>query len=210
MRNTTPVAARLHPNSDKLLRPLHAVLVDTRGLATIEFAMILPVLLAAFLSTLYFSDLLMARNKVTKAAFAVAEASAMDTSITDTDMAAILAAGRALLSPFDADASIVLTSVGPDGSGGHVVRWSDALGTSANGEGAPFTFRSNVNASFGSVTNKPVQFANVVVNYSSPLAAIWNSIPFMVYQLPVTTTVQDEAYALPLGTAGKEWTERVP
>lgn len=213
MPNTTAPAPRRPLYSDDLprLRSLRSVLNDTRGLGLVEFALVLPLMLFVYVMAVGFSDIMMVRNRVVNAAYAVAYTSAMDSSITNAEAAAILAAGRALLSPVEASSSIILSSVGPNGAkNGYVVRWSDGLGASGLAVGSAFVFPSGAAGSFGAVSNKPVQVALVTVNYTSTLASIWNSLPWKPFDVPVVNTMSEQAYALPLASGGAEWTARVP
>lgn len=181
---------------------------DDRGMGTIELVLALPIFIVVYVGATYYADLSMMQNKVSRAAFAMANTASMDSSITDDDMAAILTAARAMVAPVAQTTSLVLSSV-RDNGGTFQVLWSDTLGGSAHAQNSSYTFPSDAQASFGSVTEKDVLVGEVRVTYTSGLAAIWNSLPFMPYDLPATSTLTDTVFALPLSTSGVS-TARVP
>jgi Flp pilus assembly protein TadG len=109
-----------------------------RGLAAIEFALIIPVMLATFFGIAEIANYILAARKVANVASSAADLTAQDTVIDDGEMADIMGALDVVLRPFDPDeAQIRITSVVADSDGDTTVAWSDARNTGAYAEGTP-------------------------------------------------------------------------
>lgn len=109
-----------------------------RGLAAIEFALIIPVMLATFFGIAEIANYILAARKVANVASSAADLTAQDTVIDDGEMADIMGALDVVLRPFDPEeAQIRITSVVADADGDTNVAWSDARNTGAYAEGTP-------------------------------------------------------------------------
>lgn len=199
------MAALLHRHFDKRIRLVR----NDRGSATIQFLLFLPLFVAITGAVAYYTDAVMIRNKATAASDALSMAASMDTSITNAEAAAILAAGRAILQPIDANSSLVLSAVEFNG-GSFKVKWSDTLGGTALKPGAAFAFPSGAASSFGTVTDKTVLVATVTVKVTSGLVGFLSKTPLASLVLPANLTFTQTSFALPLGLDANRWTQRVP
>jgi len=111
-----------------------------RGLAAIEFALIIPVMLFTFFGIAEIANYILAARKVANVASSAADLVAQDTVIDDGEMADIMGALDVVLRPFDpSEATIRITSVVADDDGETTVAWSDARNTGAYSEGEPVT-----------------------------------------------------------------------
>jgi Flp pilus assembly protein TadG len=109
-----------------------------RGLAAIEFALIIPVMLATFFGIAEIANYILAARKVANVASSAADLTAQDTVIDDGEMADIMGALDVVLRPFDPEeAQIRISSVVADDDGDTTVAWSDARNTGAYAEGTP-------------------------------------------------------------------------
>ena len=75
---------------------------DRRGVAAVEFALILPLMIAMYFGALEITDALTANRRVTLATQTVGDLVAQSAVITDHDMTDIFAATAAVMAPFDA------------------------------------------------------------------------------------------------------------
>ncbi len=110
----------------------------TRGIAAVEFALILPILIALLLGSIELTRALTYDRKVTQVASTVADLVAQATTISDSELSDIFAASKVILQPYPADdLGIVVASVEFDADGNATVDWSRAYQTaSAWTEGA--------------------------------------------------------------------------
>jgi Flp pilus assembly protein TadG len=111
---------------------------NVAGVSAIEFALVLPVMLATFFGISEVANYVLAARKAANAASAAADLVAQDTAITDDEMDDIMLSLNAVLMPFDpATAQIRITEVDADDDGDTTVGWSDARNTSPRTPGAP-------------------------------------------------------------------------
>lgn len=109
------------------------------GLSAIEFALILPVMLATFFGISEVANYIMAARKVATVASTAADLVSQDTSVDNGEMADIMNSLNVILQPFDVSkAQIRITEVDADSNGVTTVRWSDAVRT------APYTVGSAI------------------------------------------------------------------
>jgi Flp pilus assembly protein TadG len=134
------------------------------GTAAAEFAMILPVMLTVYFGVAEFTDGLTVDTRVTRAASAVADLVAQDTSINNTEMTNIFNSANAILFPYSAaDTQIVVSSLTDAGNGNGRVVWSSAHNTAARGVNSLVPIPAGLISTDGSVI-----FSEVRHNYQSP------------------------------------------
>lgn len=106
---------------------------DTRGAAALEFALILPGMLAIYLAGIQVSSAVMIDHKVTHATSVLADlVTQADGSISNTEMANILDAVTTVISPYSAaDFAVVVSGVQVDQNGVARIAWSDARNATA-------------------------------------------------------------------------------
>lgn len=98
------------------------------GLAAIEFAFILPVMVIMFLGTVEVSNYVMSARRVSSLASTAADLVAQESSISDDDIDDVFGAISIIIAPLDpAIARIAITSVVADADGTtYRVAWSEA------------------------------------------------------------------------------------
>jgi Flp pilus assembly protein TadG len=132
------------------------------GLAAVEFAFILPVMVSMFFGTVELTTALACRADVTSLASTAADLVAQQSQITNTDMANVFAALNEVLYPYDTSkAKIVITSLVDDGKndGMAKVAWSDEQNSTARTVGTFVAVPSGLIASGGSVILAEVSYA---------------------------------------------------
>ncbi len=108
-----------------------------RGVAAVEFALILPVLLLLLLGTTELTRALTNDRKVSQVASTVADLIAQATSLTSTEMDDIVTASGLILQPYSSDGlGIVASSVEFDADKNANVEWSCGYSTTAWADGA--------------------------------------------------------------------------
>jgi Flp pilus assembly protein TadG len=116
---------------------------STSGLAAIEFAIILPVLLLLLLGTFDAGRAITIYMKVRAATYTLAAVTnqySTTTPIQSTDMQAITGATAAVLSPYpSAPASVIITQIKQTTTTQAVVSWSYAVNGTAYGAGTTWS-----------------------------------------------------------------------
>jgi Flp pilus assembly protein TadG len=115
------------------------------GLAAVEFALILPVMLLTFFGVAEVANYILAARKVANVASSAADLVTQDTAIDDGEMADIMGALDVVLRPFNPDdAQVRITSVIADDEGVTTVAWSDARNTGPYAAGTPITVPDDI------------------------------------------------------------------
>jgi Flp pilus assembly protein TadG len=105
---------------------------DRRGVSAVEFALLLPVMVALYLGSVEVSQGIATDRKVTLTAHALADLSTQFTNIADSDMANILNASSAIMAPYAvANLQAVVSQLAIDNNGNATVSWSDATSDGA-------------------------------------------------------------------------------
>jgi Flp pilus assembly protein TadG len=167
---------------------------NRRGLAAVEFALILPVMLMLFLGTVELSLALTARADVINLTSTTADLVAQETGITVADLQSVFAAANAILYPYAPNAAqITLTSVVYNTSNANplmgTVAWSKRNGTGGitHNPGANFTVPAGIFIAPTAGNPNPPATQSVIVSevtytYSSPVtkflpvSSIWQNI----------------------------------
>jgi Flp pilus assembly protein TadG len=97
------------------------------GMAAVEFAVILPFMLVAYLGGIEIGDGVAIDRKVAITTRSVADLASRYTQIKDTDMATILGASSTLVAPYSATPlAVTVSQIMVDAKGVATVTWSDA------------------------------------------------------------------------------------
>ncbi|MBX3445908.1 MAG: pilus assembly protein [Parvibaculaceae bacterium] len=138
------------------------------GLAAVEFALIVPLMLLFYLGSVEATNMLTANRRVTAVAYTAADLTAQAATISNADMTDIFSASSAILSPFPTGPlSVRITSVVANASGSPRVAWSDGF------QIAPRTVNSTVTLPAGLVTpGTSVVMTEVTYGYSSPVSSV--------------------------------------
>src|SRR5947209_13882830 len=75
---------------------------DCRGMAAVEFVMIVPLMLTMFFGVIEFSSGVAVDRKVTLVARTLSDLTSQSTSVTDTDLTNFTTTGRAIMTPYAA------------------------------------------------------------------------------------------------------------
>jgi Flp pilus assembly protein TadG len=156
---------------------------ERRGVAAVEFAMLLPLMMTLYLGSVEASQGIATQRKVTLVAHALADLASQYTDITNSDMSNILAAGSAIIVPYSATGlQEVVSEVSINAQGQASVVWSDSLGGTALTVGQAVTVPASL-----AVPNTYLVLAQVQYSYK----------PTYGYVMTGTLTLSDESYVLP-------------
>lgn len=86
----------------RVRRAVHDLSGDCRGIAAVEFAMVVPLMLVLFFGTVEFSTGLAIDRKVTIMARTLSDLTSQNTSVTDTQLTNIFNASTGIMTPYDA------------------------------------------------------------------------------------------------------------
>lgn len=113
---------------------------DKRGVSAIEFALILPLMLALYFGGVELTQGIIVDRKVKMTARTVADLVSQVATINNTGVDEALGASTAILAPFStANATVIVSVVSIDNNGNAKVVWSRANKGSAHGTGASVT-----------------------------------------------------------------------
>ena len=150
----------------KFRRRLRTLPDDRSGLSAVEFALIVPVMIALYFGAVELSNALTVDRRVTSVASTVADLAAQAEEVTKNDVEDMFKAARAIMNPYDSNGvSIVLTSVVADEDNETTVDWSCSNGGGAtHTPGSDYTLPPNLTQPFTSVI-----VAEVAYTYSPPI-----------------------------------------
>jgi Flp pilus assembly protein TadG len=156
---------------------------DHRGVAAIEFALILPIMLTIYIGGTELGDGFAIDIKVTEVAHSVADIASQYVTIDNSDMSNILGASAAIIAPYSS-ANIVVTvsEVTTDSNGKATVTWSDTLNGTARPVGQKITLPTSLQT-----PNISLILGEVSYGYT----------PNMGYTLTGTITLSDSYYLYP-------------
>lgn len=101
---------------------------DARGVSAVEFALVLPLMMTLYLGGTEITQAITASRKVTLVSRAVADLTSQSSSINNAQMAALLDAAAAVVSPFSSNTlKVTVSQVKIDAAGAATVEWSDTL-----------------------------------------------------------------------------------
>jgi Flp pilus assembly protein TadG len=132
-------------NRAALRRLVRGVVGDRRGVAAVEFAMILPALLAIYFGVVEVAQGVMADRKVTQLNRALADLTAQSVTLGTTDVTNIFDAALSVMTPYSPSrARMMIASVVIDAGGIARVCWSDQRNSTALSRGATVTLPADL------------------------------------------------------------------
>jgi Flp pilus assembly protein TadG len=166
---------------------------STRGVAAVEFAMILPILLVLLLASIDAGRAMAIYVKVRSATYTLDAVTNQYTTIHDSDMQQILGAAAVILSPYPTSpVSVVMSQVSLDDKGKASVSWSDTLNGTARAVGSPVTVPASL------ASSKPPNNACNAYPCSFLLGEVkYVYTPMFAYFVTGPITLSDSLYMTP-------------
>jgi Flp pilus assembly protein TadG len=111
--------------------------MDRQGVAAVEFALILPILLLLYFGMDELTQGVLAERRAAHTASTIGDLVAQSSSITQAEVADVFNVGDTVVYPFPTTAlSMRITSVVDDANGNTTVAWSQGSGMAALGKGS--------------------------------------------------------------------------
>jgi Flp pilus assembly protein TadG len=161
-----------------MLSPIARFRAATSGIAAVEFALILPALLALVFGAIEVTNVLVVKSDTTNIASTAADLITQESTVSDADMTNVFNALTALAYPYPASGmKVVITSVIDDGTGKGTgkVGWSDGHNATARTKDTAVTVPTGLLTTGGSVI-----LVEVTYTYTTPSSYL--------VRLPVTLT----------------------
>jgi len=166
---------------------------STRGVAAIEFAIIMPVLLVTLLATFDAGQAISIYMKVRAATYTLAAITnqySMSAPIQSTDMQAITGATSAVLSPFPSTpATVIITQVKQNSATQAVVSWSYSMNGTAYAAGTTWAGLPSNLTTNNACGSYPCYFIYAQVSYTFT--------PSFGYFVTGTLNFSDNLYTTP-------------
>lgn len=167
-----------------ILSRLNDLRGDRRGVAAVEFAIILPFMLALYIGGVELGDGLAIQVKVTDTTHIVADLATQNTSINNATMLGILGASSATIAPYSAtNINVTVSEVSTDAAGVATITWSDAL----HGAGRPVGQQITLPTSLAGLPNISLILGEATYSYT----------PNLGYTITGTVNLSDGYYLFP-------------
>ena len=126
---------------------LRALLRDRSAVSAIEFALILPFMLALYIGGVQVGDGLAIQYKITETARTVTDLASQYTSIDSPTMSNILGASSVVVTPYgSASMTVTLSEVQTNAQGQGTIAWSCSLNGTKHAVGSSVTLPANLQA----------------------------------------------------------------
>jgi Flp pilus assembly protein TadG len=167
--------------------------VDTRAVAAVEFAIVVPFMLLLLVGGVELGNGLAIAVKVSMTAHTVADLVSRNACITDSSVSGMLGASSVTIAPYPgASATVVVSEVSTDANGKATVTWSKALNGTPRAAGQVMTLPSAlgtpspplVSLILGEVTYSYTPNLGYTITGTVPIAESYYLFP------RVTSTVQ--------------------
>lgn len=131
----------------RLRRPIGAMTGDRRGVAAIEFALVVPMVIVVYVVGFEIAEGATVYRKLTDTTVQLANVSAQYTAMSSTDVSNVMSASAQIMAPYPTTSlSIVLSEVTTDSHGNGTVTWSQEYQGTALGTGSAVTMPTEFNA----------------------------------------------------------------
>ena len=141
-------------------RPLGRFAKNRAGVAAVEFALILPVMLTLYLGGIQISDALSISRKVTHVTSSLGDLITQSKNVTDADMKNILDAASSVMAPYSATTlKMKISGITIDSKQTATVTWSDARNDTPLTKGATVTLPAGINQASTFIVTAEVHYA---------------------------------------------------
>jgi Flp pilus assembly protein TadG len=163
--------------------PCRDFLAATEGVAAVEFAMLMPLLLLVLFGTLEIGTAIVIKGKLRNAVSTVTEITNQYNTIQNSDMTTILSAAAAIITPYSiSNTSIVISEITINNQGSATITWSDTLNGTARTTGSSITVPSGI-----AIANTVLLLGEVSYVYT----------PAFGYTMTGAMTMSEKLYATP-------------
>lgn len=151
--------------------------VDTRAVAAVEFAIVVPFMLLLYLGGVELGNGMAISVKVSETAHTVADLVSRNACVTNSSLSTMLGASSATIAPYSSGSTTVIVSeVSTDANGKATVTWSKALNGTPHPVAQPITLPTALGTP--SPSNISLLLGEVTYQYTPNLgSAISGTIP---------------------------------
>ena len=144
---------------------------DRKGVSAVEFALVAPVLICAYLGLAELTLGMMASRRTSHLAATIGDLAAQSESLSSANISDLWAIGTSMLQPFSAGASLKmrLTSVQMTSTGVALVQWSQAQNFTPYTKLTPITGITTAQIA----TNECLMMTEVEYDYNSPIGNLF-------------------------------------
>jgi Flp pilus assembly protein TadG len=162
------------PNSPDFRSRLRDFARGQGGMAAVEFAVLLPFILTAYLGGVEIGDGVAIDRKVAITTRAVADLASRSPKITNSDMASILGASSAIIAPYaPGPLAVTVSGIVVDPKGNATIDWSDTLNGTAHAVGTAVTLPGTLNSPNAYYVWGEVKYAyQPIIGYT--MTGTWN------------------------------------
>ncbi len=133
---------------------------DESGVALVEFACVMPVLLLMYLGGYQLTDALSCNRKVTITARAIADLTTQNATVTTSTVNTFLSAATQILAPYKASNAVVrVTEFQTDANGNTTVAWSKDNQGGGLTAGSQYTLPANIKVNKSCIILSEVTYA---------------------------------------------------
>jgi Flp pilus assembly protein TadG len=165
------------------LRPLQSLVTEERGMAYVEFALCLSLLLMLFLGSVEVTRYVLILQRLEKTAETVAnvttQADSNSNPLTATQMSQLMSAVQDMMNPytFGANGTVIVTDVTQAGSNNPIINWQYCGGgslTAASNIGNTIGGAATLPSGYTMTSGEEVVIAEVFYNYAPVIASKWS------------------------------------
>ena len=167
--------------------------VDTRAVAAVEFAIVVPFMLVLYVGGVELGNGMAISVKVSETAHTVVDLVSRNACVTDTSLNTMLGASAATIAPYAAaNTTVIVSEVSTDANGRATVTWSKALNGTPRPVAQPITLPtalgtpspSNISLLLGEVTYQYTPNLGYTISGTVPISESYYLYP------RVSSTVQ--------------------
>lgn len=174
------------------LRRAMQLLRDRSGVAAVEFALILPLLLILLIGMAETTSALSFKRKLSQTAFSVTDLVSQSTALTSSDMTDLMVAADAIMEPFSSDGmTVIVASITFDAKSKPTVDWSvNQAGTTpwSKGSTPPITIPAGVTAASTTI---------IVGQAKASYTLMFGSLLQNIFPRAATIGMEDTYFLLP-------------
>ena len=160
--------------------------VDTRAVAAVEFAIVVPFMLLLYVGGVELGNGLAISVKVSETAHTVADLVSRNACVTDSSLNTMFGASSATIAPYSStEVSVVVSEISTDANGKATVTWSKAL------NGTPLTLNQPVTLPAALGTPSPPNISLILGQVT------YQYTPGLGYTISGTLPIADSYYLYP-------------